>query len=459
MSDLLIINPGQGDNYKGYSEARAYEPPLWAGMIANFVRNYGYSVDILDANIFGFDTSEYVNNLMINYENPKLIAVVVYGHNPTASTTVMPEAGRICREIKKIHPGQKIIMIGGHVAALPERTLEEESVDYVSCGEGLYRILAIFHGSTDPLSKYEPPVWDLNKDITGIAWDLLPMAKYRAHNWHCWGRERQPYASIYTSLGCPYSCEYCPIHSPFQNGPKYRVWNPEYVIRQIDILYQTFGVKNIKIADELFVMSSERVNQICDMIISLNYDLNLWAYARIDSISEALLEKLKQAGFNWLGIGIDKFYEKNSLKKQDVYRAVNLIQDNGIKIGGNFIFGFPDDTIKTMQETLEFAIDLNCEFVNFNCLTAYPGSMLYQKTNPKDFPETWDGYAQLSYKFKPLPTKYLSSTEVLQFRDKAFETYVNNPKYLEMIENKFGKEVKKEVQGLRSPKRRITNIL
>jgi len=404
-------------------------------------------VKILDVNIegyYGWDNLGYS-------ENPKLIAVVIYGHNPSSSTTVMPSAGDLCRKIKKVRPSQKIIMVGGHVAALPIKTLEEEHIEYVSCGEGPYRILSILRGDTEPLDRGESSIRDLDKDLPSVAWDLLPMDKYRAHNWHCFGMDRQPYASLYTSLGCPYSCDFCSIHAPFKNGPRYRTWSPESVLRQIDVLVNTFGVKNLKIADELFVMPTDRVNQICDMLIERDYGLNIWAYARVDLWSEALLRKLKRAGFSWLCLGIENGYGKGG----NASHAVETIQQLGMNVIGNFMFGFRDDTLESMQETFDLAMGLNCEFANFYCLSLYPGSKLYEGADPKDLPETWEGYAQLSYEFKPLPTKHLSSLEVLSFRDKAFETYFNNLKYLDMMENKFGKEVRDQVQGMTSPIRRL----
>ena len=68
---------------------------------------------------------------------PTLVAVVVYGHQPSASTQIMPAAGAVCSAIKDLDPRQKVLLVGGHVAALPERTLREESADFVAGGEGL----------------------------------------------------------------------------------------------------------------------------------------------------------------------------------------------------------------------------------------------------------------------------------------------------------------------------------
>ena len=106
--------------------------------------------------------------------------------------------------------------------------------------------------------------------MPGPAWDLLPMSRYRAHNWHCLGGlDRQPYAALYTTLGCPYHCSFCCIQIPFKSGEEaggvrgttnsYRYWSPDTVIQQLDVLVNNYGVRNVKIADEMFVLNRRHV--------------------------------------------------------------------------------------------------------------------------------------------------------------------------------------------------------
>lgn len=89
------------------------------------------------------------------------------------------------------------------------------------------------------------------------------------------------------------------------------------------------------------------------------------------------------------------------------------------------------------------AKEFNFEYVNFYTTMAYPGSQLYKDTLQKDIklPEKWSGYSQYSKDTLPLPTKYLSASEVLRFRDNAFKEYCKNPKYIKMIREKFGPKV------------------
>jgi radical SAM superfamily enzyme YgiQ (UPF0313 family) len=486
--DLVLINPANRKQiYQSLSyELAAIEPPVWAGLMATFVRKQGFSVQIIDAAAENFDPQETANYLA--ELNPVLTAIVVYGQQPSASTQVMPGASAIATKIKQNYPDQKVLLVGGHVAALPGRSLREENADFVATGEGLYTIVDLIQAlkSDRPnLSKVRglwywenqqvksnssaPLLQDLKGEMPGIAWDLLPMEKYRAHNWHCFdGLQRQPYAALYTTLGCPYHCSFCCIQAPFKSGEKelgykeitnsYRSWNPEAVISEIDLLVNKYGVRNIKIADEMFVLNPKHILGICDLIIERGYDLNMWAYARVDTVKDDMLDKLKRAGFNWLAFGIEAASDRvrddvdKGFAKEKISQTLEKVKAAGIHIAANYIFGLPEDDLESMEATLKLAIELNTDWANFYSAMAYPGSQLYDlavKANWR-LPDTWSGYSQHSVDTLPLPTKYLSASEVLGFRDRAFQTYFNHPNYLDMIGKKFGSKTVQHIQEMTS---------
>ena len=291
------------------------------------------------------------------------------------------------------------------------------------------------------------------------------MEKYRAHNWHCFdGLQRQPYAAIYTTLGCPFRCSFCCIQAPFKEGEalinhtgnSYRYWSPDHVIKEIDTLVNQYGVRNIKIADEMFVLNAKHVLGICDRIIERGYDLNIWAYARVDTVQDKMLDTLKGAGVNWLALGIEAASDRvrddvqKGIGQANIYRTVKKIRDAGINVIGNFIFGLPEDDFESMQATLELALELNCEFANFYSTMAYPGSQLYDLALTKgwELPNSWNGYSQHAVDTLPLRTKHLTAAQVLEFRDNAFQAYFKNPRYLHMIEKKFGLEVVQYIQDM-----------
>ena len=169
----------------------------------------------------------------------------------------------------------------------------------------------------------------------------------------------------------------------------------------------------------------------------------------MDTVSEPMLKKMKQAGINWLCYGFESASSRvrggvaKKTEQEVTRKAIEMTQAAGIYILANFIFGLPDDDLETMQATLDMAKEYNFEYVNFYMAMAYPGSQLYRDAVEQGvkLPETWHGYGQFSEDALPLPTKYLSPAEVMRFRDNAFREYFSNPGYLEMIRQKFGQEI------------------
>lgn len=448
MTDVVLINPGASRTiYQNLSDdLSAIEPPAWLRMNAGWLKDRGYNIAIIDQDAYRWtpkQVAEHVEKL-----NPKLVAIVVAGQQPSASTQQMTGASQVARAIQ----GVKKIIIGHHPSALPHRTFLEEDVDYVCDGEGPLTIA----GLLDDVSEVPGLVWEggSNKraplipidELHGDVWGELPISHYRAHTWQCLdGSPRSPYASIYTTLGCPFKCSFCMINV-FQHSNQYRRRTPAKVVEQIDHLHRLYGVRTLKIADEMFVLDKKHYLPICEGLAKLPYasELNIWAYARIDTVRAETLALMRKAGIRWLALGIEsgsahvRDGAEKHLNDEDIKDVVRQIQDAGISVIGNFIFGLPDDTRESMQQTLRLAKELNCEFANFYVAQGYPGSKLFEETPAEDLPDSWAGYSQHSYETRPLRTATLSSADVLRFRDWAFYQYFSDERYLGMIDKKFG---------------------
>src|SRR5439155_6929765 len=112
---------------------------VWASLMATFLQRRDYTIELIDAEAEGLTPEQTADR--IGELNPRLAAVVVYGHQPSASTQTMPAAGAICTAVKQRDLPVRTLMVGGHVAALPDRTLREEDTDFVAAGEGPYTVL------------------------------------------------------------------------------------------------------------------------------------------------------------------------------------------------------------------------------------------------------------------------------------------------------------------------------
>jgi len=457
--DLLLVKPGSQKNlYQDLSKSiTGIEPPIWAAMLAGHLQNK-YSIQILDMEI-----DSNISNI-IRIKSPRLIAIVVYGTNPSASTMNMIGVKSVLEEIKQF--SIPTILIGLHPSALPEKTLKEESISMVCEGEGFYTLEdllsnknledirglwykidgQIYHNDRAPLidlSLLEMP-----------AWNLIDLKRYRAHNWHTNFlniEDRSPYGVIYTSLGCPFNCSFCNINTIFgKHQIRYR--SIDKVMDELDYIIKTYGIKHLRILDEMFGLDEDYLIKFCDSIIERKYNLNIWAYTRIDTINRNKLRKMKQAGINWLCPGFESGNEKirkisNKGKfTNEMMKSVRIMmEEEGINVQGNFMFGLPEDTIETMQDTLNLAEELNCEMVNFYCTMAYPGSKLY---NDNIVNNNWECYSQLGYESIPLSTKYLTSSKILKFRDDAFTHYFSRNDYQTMIQQKFGDNAIQNIRAM-----------
>ena len=478
--DLLLINPIAAHGiYSGHAiygdlatELVAVEPPLWIRLIAGYVRDRKFTVKVIDAEATKQQPAEVAQ--IVAELKPRLTGIIVFGHQPSASTQQMHGARQVAQAIRDADPDAKTIIVGGHVAALPNQTLREEPVTYACNGEGPITILGLLNGEKDPnipglvwrpcenevvANPAAPIIQDLDKDLHGDAWDLLPMDLYRSHQWQCFGdfSKRQPYASIYTSLGCPYQCTFCCINAPF-GGTGYRRRSPKAVVDEIQMLHDKYGVKTFKITDEMFILKEGHYTEICGRLIDsgLGDKINIWAYARIDTVKPQTLQMLRMAGFQWLALGIESGSEhvrdgaKKKLAQRDVINTVRSIQAGGINVIANYMFGLQDDDLYTMAQTLDLAMELNTEFVNFYTTMAYPGSKLYEQAIKDGWvlPESWKGYSQHNADCRPMDTEHISAAAVLQYRDNAFTRYFTNPRYLRMVEEKFGSETLAHVKKM-----------
>ena len=490
MIDVLLINPGSSN--KVYQELSnkytAIEPPTWSLLLAKSCQSQGFVPKILDCNAENLSNNEILKK--VEEANPRLICFVVYGQNVNAGTTSMEGAINISNFLKK-HSSRLISYVGSHVQALPLETLKnEKSIDFVFTNEGVYalwKILKLSNISIENLDDINGIAYrDLNSKIIfnkpeivvpndkmdehlpGYAWELLPFKKkpfdlYRSPMWHAQylDEKRTPYAAIQTSIGCQFKCSFCMINIINRNDNKevgvantysnMRYWSPNFIIKEFDKLI-SYGVKTIKITDEMFLLNPKYYKPLCEMLAERNKDdkLMMWAYSRVDTVKrQEILNLVRKAGIRWLALGIESGdknvrleVSKGKFEDVDVNKVIEQVHSSDIQVMGNYIFGLPGDTKETMQKTLDLSIQLNTMGWNGYAATALPGSELYKIALDKGvkLPETYGAYSFHSYNALPLSNENLTAAEILRFRDEAFLTYHTNKDFLNKALKKFGKK-------------------
>ena len=502
MIDVLLINPGSSN--KVYQELSnkytAIEPPTWSLLLAKSCQSQGFVPKILDCNAENLSNNEILKK--VEEANPRLICFVVYGQNVNAGTTSMEGAINISNFLKK-HSNRLISYVGSHVQALPLETLKnEKSIDFVFTNEGVYalwKILKLSNISIENLDDINGIAYrDLNSKIIfnkpeivvpndkmdehlpGYAWELLPFKKkpfdlYRSPMWHAeyLDENRTPYAAIQTSIGCQFKCSFCMINIINRNDNKevgvantysnMRYWSPNFIIKEFDKLI-SYGVKTIKITDEMFLLNPKYYKPLCKMLAERNKDdkLMMWAYSRIDTVKrKEILSLVRKAGIKWLALGIESGdknvrleVSKGKFEDVDVNKVIEQVHDSDIQVMGNYIFGLPGDTKESMQKTLDLSIKLNTLGWNGYAATALPGSELYKIALDKGekLPETYDAYSFHSYNTLPLSNENLTSAEILYFRDEAFLKYHTDENFLDKALKKFGKKSIDNIKKLTSIK-------
>ena len=286
--------------------------------------------------------------------------------------------------------------------------------------------------------------------------------------------KRTPFAAFYTSLGCTFKCDFCMINivnrtdhgdDVASNKSNFmRFWSPEFILKEFDKLV-SHGVNTVRIVDEMFFLDKRYYEPLLKGLVERGYGdaLRMWTYSRVDTVRKDQLELFRKAGVRWFCLGIEAASQtirrevtKGTFQEVNIRKAVQEVRDADISVIANYIFGFPDDTIESMQQTLDLGLEMCTEMWNGYACMALPGSPLYfeAKAQKMTMPASYPGYGFLSYDCQPMATKHVSAADVLRFRDHAWQVYFNHQPYLDLVSRKFGPNALANITGLKGVKLR-----
>jgi radical SAM superfamily enzyme YgiQ (UPF0313 family) len=293
-------------------------------------------------------------------------------------------------------------------------------------------------GTVDEIGGYRH-VADLDT-LPFPAYDLIDLERYHESVFR-----RRPAATMITSRGCPFQCVYCWFPQTIY-GHRWRAASPERVVAEMEHLYREFGVREIRLDDDIFELKRDRVMAICRLLREKAMDLTWAPQCRPDRMDPEMLREMKRAGCARVLYGCESASQEilDNMKKkgkvEDIARATRWTKEAGIDVHNCFIIGFPWDTRETVERTIEYAYSLNAEFCQFGIATPLPGTELMEiveKGGNLVSDSDWsqhDGFSKAAVTYAHDESgNGLSQHDIEGYATQAYRRYYLRPQYVAMM--------------------------
>ena len=305
---------------------------------------------------------------------------------------------------KMVGKDTKIGLVGLHAYMYEKAFLEENPiVDFVLIGEYEYTLKELVErlekvralegvpglifrdsGGKVVANQRRPPIADLD-DLPWPARHYLPMEHYHDEP----GNIPRPSVQMLASRGCPFGCVFCAWPQIIYGSRKYRTRDPVDVVDEFEWLVKDWGFKSVYFDDDTFNIGRKRILKICNELKYRRLNTPWAAMCRADTMTPDMLESMADAGLHAVKYGVeasDQEILKNAgkaLNLKKVKETVQLTHEMGIKTHLTFMFGLPGETRETAQRTIDLALKLSPESVQFTIATPFPGSRFYKELKEK----------------------------------------------------------------------------
>jgi len=369
---ILLINPF-------YPISETPSPPLGLAYLASALAEAGIEVKILDLVVFPYGRT--MLKTVLEKFKPQMAGL-------TAVTMTFDNALAVSRDIKELNPEILAVMGGPHVTFCARETLSEHrDVDVLVLGEGERTIVdlcravdagrdlntvagIVFRKDSEICTTASrDPIADLD-ELPDPARHLLPLGRYRALGMPI---------SLTTSRGCPFKCIFCVGRKMV--GARVRYRSPFKVVDEMEYL-NSLNFHQINLADDLFTANRAHCLAVCNEIISRRLELKWTSFARVDTVSEEILTRMKAAGCSAVSFGVESGNAqilqtiKKGITRDQVIAAVEMCRRAGVTAHASFILRLPGETPQTIRETMDFGEQLKELGLSygFHLLAPFPGT-------------------------------------------------------------------------------------
>jgi radical SAM superfamily enzyme YgiQ (UPF0313 family) len=224
--------------------------------------------------------------------------------------------------------------------------------------------------------------------------------------------------------------------APIHQGHKFRERSPKALVDEMERSYREFGVDFFYLWGDTVTLNVKTFSAFCDELIARNLPIRWFGNARADNLTDpAFVHRLRKAGCWMLAMGIETESEelrKDMVKKLErgkIQIALNNMRAAGIRSFAFFIFGYPGESLATINRTIEYAIELDPDFANFYPAVPYPGTALYDKV-VKDGMLVEEDWTRMEYSYYLLRGNGLDEHVVMDAINRAKRRFFMRPGYI-----------------------------
>ena len=400
--------------------------PFFMATAAAVLRNKGHETKIIDAVAEDIRLEETFSQ--ISDFTPDLI----FAESSTPSLSWDLE---IFRKLKKDHP-EVILVSGGSqgVSMVPEFMKGNSLPDYWLGGEFDLSLCELVKALEENQSldnipglitqtiNNPPAVVENVTELPSPLYSDLPVKNYSDPVCGL----PSPVAQVWLSRGCPYKCTFCVWPQVVFGNNKYRTRDLNEALDDIEYLIHERGCESFYFDDDTTNVGPKRMIELAEGIKARGLDKYPWSMmARADCMNDDALKALKDAGLYSIKYGVESIAEAlvdscekgTNLKK--FKRAIEYTKELGIKLHLTFMFGIPEETEETIDETLEFAMEIAPDSAQFSLCTPFPGTKFYKQCEENGWLTTDDWSHFLGSDEAVVSTPWLSAEKLQQKYEEA----------------------------------------
>ncbi|MBI2835058.1 MAG: cobalamin B12-binding domain-containing protein [Acidobacteria bacterium] len=271
----------------------------------------------------------------------------------------------MCRLVR-VHSPASTIVVGGHVAAIPEidRLID---ADYVVKGEGVSWFRE-FLGEPTKRPLHHPAI------RSSFGARLMGL---RAP-----GGGGNPAATVIPSVGCPMGCNFCTTSSFFGGKGKF----VNFYDRGSDLfdvmcdIEARLHVSNFFMMDENFLLYKKRALELLDCMKAHGKAWSLFVFSSANALGKYTMRQLVELGVAWVWLGFESAESGFAkLRGVDTIALTRDLQRHGIRVHGSTIIGLEHHTPANIGHEIEHAVAHDADCHQFMLSTPVPGTPLYRQ--------------------------------------------------------------------------------